>query len=280
MRVPRLLLAAELTNSPDPDAPGPEIPGFAQVTGRRGDLVEFSGVGRQPSEEMRLIATAGFTNLPDEISDGIHVPLLFRYRGEVIPSFAFEAILLWLRPSSWYDRVATFMDAFLVVLATSVAVSAYAAHSSHWYRAHLPDVLVVRVKGLAPEELWRSRYDSINDFERMLVREGTVIVKFFLHISKDEQKRRFEERLQRPDKRWKFRRGDLDERARWDDYMAAYDEAFARTSTAEAPWYVVPADHKWYRTWVVSKLLVDTLEEMDPQYPEPAEDLDEVTTPD
>jgi len=97
MRVPRLLLAAELTTTPDPDAPGPEIQGFAQVTGRRGDLVEFSGVGRQPNEEMRLIATAGFVNLPDEISDGIHVPLLFRYRGEVIPSFAFEAILLWLR---------------------------------------------------------------------------------------------------------------------------------------------------------------------------------------
>jgi hypothetical protein len=97
MRVPRLLLAAELTTTPDPDAPGPEIPGFAQVTGKRGDLVEFSGIGRQPSEEMRLIATAGFINLPDEISDRIHVPLLFRYRGEVIPSFAFEAILLWLR---------------------------------------------------------------------------------------------------------------------------------------------------------------------------------------
>ncbi len=97
MRVPRLLLAAELTTTPDPDAPGPEIPGFTQVTGKRGDLVEFSGVGRQPNEEMRLIATAGFNNLPDEISDGIHVPLLFRYRGEVIPSFAFEAILLWLR---------------------------------------------------------------------------------------------------------------------------------------------------------------------------------------
>lgn len=97
MRVPRLLLAAELTSTPDPDAPGPEIPGFTNVTGKRGDLVEFSGVGRQPSEELRLIATAGFTNLPDEVSDGIHVPLLFRYRGEVIPSFAFEAILVWLR---------------------------------------------------------------------------------------------------------------------------------------------------------------------------------------
>jgi len=97
MRVPRLLLAAELTATPDPDAPGPEIPGFTQVTGRRGDLVEYSGVGHQPNEELRLIATAGFTNLPEENYEGIHVQLLFRYRGEVIPSFAFEAVLLWLR---------------------------------------------------------------------------------------------------------------------------------------------------------------------------------------
>ena len=97
MRVPRLLLAAELTATPDPDAPGPEIQGFSQVKGKRGELVEFPGIGRQPSEELRLIATAGFINLPDEIADDIRVPLLFRYRGEVIPSFAFEAILLWLR---------------------------------------------------------------------------------------------------------------------------------------------------------------------------------------
>ncbi|PYJ07714.1 MAG: hypothetical protein DMF06_14860 [Verrucomicrobia bacterium] len=97
MRVPKLLLAAELTATPDPDAPIPEIPAFTQVTGKRGDLVEFSGIGRQPGEEMRLIGTLGFVNLPGEIADGIHVPLLFRHRGEVIPSFAFQAILLWLR---------------------------------------------------------------------------------------------------------------------------------------------------------------------------------------
>jgi hypothetical protein len=97
MRVPRLLLAAELTTTPDPDAPGPEIPGFTHVTGKRGELVEFSGIGRQPREEMRLIGTTGFVNLPEEIADRIHVPLLFRYRGEVIPSFALQAVLLWLR---------------------------------------------------------------------------------------------------------------------------------------------------------------------------------------
>jgi hypothetical protein len=97
MRVPKLLLAAELTDTPDPDAPVPEIQSFTQVTGKRGELIEFSGIGRQPGEEIRLIGTAGFINLPDEIADGIHVPLLFRYRGEVIPAFALEAILLWLR---------------------------------------------------------------------------------------------------------------------------------------------------------------------------------------
>jgi hypothetical protein len=97
MRVPRLLLGAELTTTPDPDAPGPDIAGFTQVTGKRGDLPEFSGIGRQPGEDARLISTAGFINMPDEIADDLHVPLLFRYRGEVIPSFAFEAVLLWLR---------------------------------------------------------------------------------------------------------------------------------------------------------------------------------------
>jgi hypothetical protein len=97
MRVPKLLLAAELTTSPDPDAPGAEIQGFSQVTGKRGELVEFSGIGRQPGEEIRLIGTLGFINLPDEIADGVHVPLLFRYRGEVIPSFTLLAIMQWLR---------------------------------------------------------------------------------------------------------------------------------------------------------------------------------------
>lgn len=97
MRVPRLLLGAELTTTPDPDAPGPEIAGFTKVTGRRGDLPEFTGIGRAPAEDLRLIATGGFTNLPDDVADDLHVPLLFRYRGEVIPSFALEAILLWLR---------------------------------------------------------------------------------------------------------------------------------------------------------------------------------------
>jgi len=139
-------------------------------------------------------------------------------------------------------------------------------------RSHYEDVLVVRVHDLVPEDVWRPRYDIIGDFEANLAAAGTRIVKLYLHISKEEQAERFQARLDDPTKRWKFRRGDLEERARWDDYMAAFEEAIGRTSTKAAPWYVVPADRKWYRNWAVSRILVETLEDMDPRYP-PAEDL-------
>jgi PPK2 family polyphosphate:nucleotide phosphotransferase len=142
-------------------------------------------------------------------------------------------------------------------------------------RSHYEDVLVVRVKDLAPEELWRSRYDSINDFERMLVREGTTILKFFLHISKDEQLEKFRERLERPDKYWKWSENDIKERERWDDYQQAYEDAVNATSTPWAPWYVVPADHRWYRNYVVARILAATLEAMSPRFPEPPEEVKE-----
>ena len=120
-------------------------------------------------------------------------------------------------------------------------------------RSHYEDVLVVRVKGLVEEERWRSRYDSINDFERMLVREGTMIVKFFLHISKDAQLDRFRERLEREDKHYKFSANDVRERRNWDAYQQAYEDALRHTSTEWAPWYVVPSDHKWFRNLVVAQ---------------------------
>ncbi len=142
-------------------------------------------------------------------------------------------------------------------------------------RSHYEDVLVVRVKGLAPEERWRKRYDHIVDFERLLTDEGTTVVKLFLHISKEEQKERLEARLQEPDKRWKFNTGDLEDRKLWDDFALAYEEALSRTSTEHAPWYVVPADRKWYRDLVVASILIQTLATMDPRYP-PEPDLDGV----
>jgi PPK2 family polyphosphate:nucleotide phosphotransferase len=143
-------------------------------------------------------------------------------------------------------------------------------------RSHYEDVLVVRVHSLVPEEIWRRRYEHIAAFEKLLSDEGTTIVKFFLHISREEQKERFQARLDEPHKRWKFSRGDLDERARWDDYQAAFEEALTRTSADHAPWYVVPADRKWYRNLVVSQVLVDTLEGLDMRYPEPEDDFADV----
>ncbi len=140
-------------------------------------------------------------------------------------------------------------------------------------RSHYEDVLVVRVKRLAPPGVWRARYNQINDFERLLADTGTVILKFFLHISKDEQKERLQERLDDPAKRWKFRRGDLDDRLHWNDYMAAYEEALSRTSQKHAPWYVVPASKKWYRNLVVATHMVEALEGLQIQVPEPEEDL-------
>jgi PPK2 family polyphosphate:nucleotide phosphotransferase len=143
-------------------------------------------------------------------------------------------------------------------------------------RSHYEDVLVVRVHDLVPEPVWRGRYELINAFESGLAAASTRVVKFYLHISKEEQAERFRRRLERPDKRWKFKTGDLAERERWDDYMKAFREAIAETSTEVAPWYVIPADKKWYRNWAVLTTLLDVLHDMDPQYPDPEENLDSV----
>jgi PPK2 family polyphosphate:nucleotide phosphotransferase len=138
-------------------------------------------------------------------------------------------------------------------------------------RSHYEDVLVVRVRKLAPEAEWKSRYDRINEFEQLLVEGQVTILKFFLHISKDEQRERLQERLEDHGKRWKFRLGDLDERKLWDDYQRAYEDALTRCNTKYAPWHIVPADRKWYRNLVVSQAIRETLEKMDPKFP-PAEE--------
>jgi polyphosphate kinase 2 (PPK2 family) len=129
-------------------------------------------------------------------------------------------------------------------------------------------VLVVRVEGLVPEDVWRDRYDAINAFERHLVHEGTDIVKVYLHLSKDEQAQRFRERLEDPTKAWKFSLEDLEKRKKWDDYATAYEAMLERTSTAHAPWHVVPADRNWVRDAAITRLLVDALERMDLAWPE------------
>ena len=140
-------------------------------------------------------------------------------------------------------------------------------------RSHYEDVLIVRVHDLVPPARWRARYTHIRNFEKLLADEGTVILKFFLHISKDEQAERLRARMEDPAKNWKFRMVDLEEREHWDEYQGAYEEMVRRTATEHAPWIVVPANRKWYRDLVICRTLIDTLEGLDLRYPEPVEDL-------
>jgi PPK2 family polyphosphate:nucleotide phosphotransferase len=134
-------------------------------------------------------------------------------------------------------------------------------------RSHYEDVLVVRVKGFVPKEVWSKRFDHINGFERLLHDEGTSVVKVFLNVSNEEQRQRLQERVDDPSKRWKFRAGDLDDRALWPKFQEAYRDAIRRTSTEYAPWYVVPADRNWVRNLAVGKILLHHLKAIDPQLP-------------
>lgn len=140
-------------------------------------------------------------------------------------------------------------------------------------RSHYEDVIVVRVHDLVPKAVWEPRFEQINDFERRLVANETHILKFFLHISKDEQLERFGDRLKDKSRWWKISEADYTERTRWDDYTVAYEDAINRCSTASAPWFVIPADHKWYRDLVISRIIVETLEALDIQVPEPRVDI-------
>lgn len=150
-----------------------------------------------------------------------------------------------------------------------------AGHIGIFNRSHYEDVLVVRVHGLAPESVINSRYGHINDFERLLCDHGTRIVKFMLHISKDYQLERLRRRLRHPDKHWKFNPDDLKERDRWREYMRAYEIMLSRCSTELAPWYVIPAETRWFRNLVVSQVVLDTLKDMAPEFPEADFDIED-----
>ncbi len=143
-------------------------------------------------------------------------------------------------------------------------------------RSHYEDVLVVRVEKLVPPKVWQQRYEHINAFESLIAERGTVIVKIYLHISPDEQLVRFGERLEDPEKHWKLNLGDYAACDKWDDYRKAYEDAMKKCSPDHAPWYVIPADHKWYRDAAVSGIVMQTLEKMNPQMPSLAVDLDEI----
>ena len=140
-------------------------------------------------------------------------------------------------------------------------------------RSHYEDVLVVRVHDIVPKKVWSRRYDQINAFEELLASSGTTILKFFLWIDQDEQKARFQDRLDDPDKRWKFRLGDLAERKLWDSYVKADEDMLRRCSTDAAPWYVIPANRNWFRNLAIADIIADTLDELNPRYPPAPEDL-------
>ena len=134
-------------------------------------------------------------------------------------------------------------------------------------RSHYEDIIAVRVKKLFPDEVWKRRQRHVVEFERMLAEEGTTIVKIFLHISKKEQKKRLEARLENPEKHWKFNPDDLADRARWEEFMTAYEEVISKTSTEFAPWFIVPADRKWYRNLCVARIMLDTMKKLDLKLP-------------
>lgn len=143
-------------------------------------------------------------------------------------------------------------------------------------RSHYEDILVVRVNNYVEKKIWKKRYDHINNFEKMLSDEGTTILKFFLHISKVEQKMRFEERLENDEKHWKFSVSDLEERKKWNDYIKAFEDMLSKTSTKYAPWYIIPANRKWYRNIVISRIIIDKLNSLKMDYPDPEMDLSNI----
>ncbi|MGQ9609079.1 MAG: polyphosphate kinase 2 family protein [bacterium] len=143
-------------------------------------------------------------------------------------------------------------------------------------RSYYEDVLVVRVHNLVPKEIWSARYEQINAFEKILVENNTLILKFFLYISKDEQKKRLEERLNDPTKHWKFSERDLKEREYWNDYIAAYEAVLSKCSTEYAPWYIIPANRKWYRNLVICEIIVDAFKKLNMKYPKPKVDLSKI----
>ncbi len=143
-------------------------------------------------------------------------------------------------------------------------------------RSHYEDVLVVRVHNLVPKEIWSHRYERINDFEKELAQHDTQILKFYLHISKEEQLKRFKDRLDDPTKHWKISEADYKERGFWDDYVAAYEEALSKCSTAHAPWFIIPADHKWFRNLAIARIVAEHMESLKMSYPKPTADLEQI----
>ena len=244
---------------------------------------------RQPDDELGLAKKAGERRL-GELVDRLGA-LQYRLYGE-----GRRSILLVLQGLDASGKDGVVRRVFDGVNPTGVRVTSFkvpaGAEVQHDYlwrihaalpprgqlgifnRSHYEDVVAVRMHEIAPEKVWARRYEHIREFERMLVDEGTTVLKVFLNVSREEQRKRFQERIDDPEKRWKFRRDDLKVRARFDDWVAAWEDALTETSTDWAPWYVVPADRNWVKALAVAELVAGTLVDLDPRFPEPEPGLD------
>ena len=242
----------------------------------------------KPYHKDRAAAEAEFTGLRDELIELQQQLYAERQRS----------VLVILQAMDAGGKDGTLRRVFRGVNPQGVRVSSFKAPTDHelahdylwrihkvvpakgmigvFNRSQYGDVLVVRVEKLVPETVWRPRYEQINQFEKLLSEAGTTILKFYLHISKKEQKKRFQARLDDRRKMWKFSTADLKKRKRWNDYMAAYEEMITQCTTSWAPWHVIPADQKWYRNLAVTRVIVHTLKQLDPQFPPPEDDLDGV----
>lgn len=251
-----------------------------------GEPVDLSNIPtRAPASTHREKAEATFAKLAGELSD----------LQEMLYASSSQALLVILQGLDTSGKDGAISHVFREVNPQGCDVASFKvptpvelAHDFLWRvhqrapakgmigifnRSHYEDVLVVRVHELVPQAEWEARYDAINEFEAELVDGGTTVLKCFLNISFDTQRERLLARLDDPDKHWKFNEGDLEQRARWMDYQAAFSDMLERCNTASAPWYVVPSDHKKYRNWAIGELLRETLVELDPQYPRPALDV-------
>lgn len=184
-----------------------------------------------------------------------------------------------LNPQSAYVhafKVPSALEASHDFLWRAHAVAPERGQTAIFNRSHYEDVLTVRVHGLVPKDVWSKRYDRINEFEKNLTESGTTILKFFLHIDPETQLERFKKRLDDPTRQWKISESDYSERKYWDDYMRAYEAVLERCSTGHAPWYVVPANKKWFRNLVVGGIMRHALEKLDPKIPDPSVDLEQI----
>ena len=255
------------------------------------------GVARGSRVRLKKLATGETSGLKEEEGEARRGPLMKRLQAlqEVLYAEQKRSVLIVLQAMDAGGKDGTIQHVMSGVNPQGCTVTSFKppstlelAHDFLWRvhaavpargkigifnRSHYEDVLVSRVHNLVPKKVWGKRFAQINAFEELLAENGTTILKFFLHISKDEQKRRFDDRLKDPQKYWKASLADFKEREFWDEYQTAYEDVLEKCSTEHAPWFIIPSDHKWFRDDAISEILVDALDRMKLEYPKPTADV-------